>query len=237
MKNNNLVIFFGIILAILVVLLGIVVNDRNSVKVIVMPGNNVFTPTKQGLVKYNKEITKKIKIKVIDDNRNLTFTYINGEVKFYSGKKEVEVKDDFRYAYTKGIDVKSINSEISDFSPEDINKLNVILKNHGIEGYDNLSANKITYNNQTVYFVTNLFEEYTYDKVFAFVYYFNEDSDIIYLVEKVESTDKIYDVCSPNFNSIIDVNNNVDIVINCDYYSEIGSEIYFYKVNNGNIEN
>ena len=90
MKNNNLVIFFGVILAILVVLLGIVVNDRNSIKVIVMPGNNVFTPTKQGLVKYNKEITKKIKIKVIDDNRKLTFTYINGEVKFYSGKKEVE---------------------------------------------------------------------------------------------------------------------------------------------------
>lgn len=232
MKNNNIVIFFGCILVVLFILLVYVVYDKHSAKVIIMPGDNVFVPSKQGFVKYTKDITKKTRIKVLDDDRDLTFTYIKGEVTFYVGKNKVEVKDDFKYAYTKGINLKTLEYDKSDFSIEENSILNDILKKHNIEGYDNLSTSKIIYNNKTLYFATNLFEEYTYDKVFAFVYYFNEDSDIIYLTEKVESTDKIYDVCMPNLNSIMMVNDKINYVINCDYYSEIGTDIYFYKLDN-----
>ena len=237
MKNNNVAIFFGIVLIVIVFLLGIVINDINGIKVVVMPGDNVFIIQGDRLVKYNKKITKKTKIKVLNDDRKLSFTYINDKVNFYEGKKEVEVKDDFKYAYTKGVNIKEFSFDTSELSYDDINVLNTILKNHNIDGYDNLTTSKITYNNKTLYFATNLFEEYTYDKVFAFVYYFNEDSDIIYLVEKVESTDNIYDACMPNLNSVMKINSSTNIVINCNYYSEIGSDIYFYDIKNGNIRN
>ena len=232
MKNNKVVIFFGILLTVLVVLLILVLNEKNSLKVVIMPGNNVFMVSNDELVQYHKDIKNKTKIKVNGDNRNLTFTYIKGEVKFYSGKEETIVNEEFGYAYTKGVNAKSLSYDTSNFSNEDIAELNKILKNHNISGYDNLSAQKVKYNNYTLYFVTNLFEEYTYDKVFTFVYYFNKDSDIIYLVEKVESTELIYNLCNPSVNSILNINNKINLVIKCDYYSEMGSDIYFYKFDN-----
>ena len=230
MKNNNVVIFLGIVLTILIIALIYVVNERNTPKVIIMPGG-IYEVTSNSFVKYNKDVTKKTKLNIKDNSiSNLTFTYVKGELKFYSGKKEIEVPDDFGYAYTSRVNVDNIDISKEELDMNELSSVNDILKTHGIEGYDYLTTSKVTIDNKTIYFVSNLFEEYTYSKVFSFVYYFNEESDIIYLIEEVKSSDNIYDMCLPTMNSYIKVNGVNNIIIDCDYYSEIGTDKYIYKV-------
>lgn len=230
MKNNNTVIFFGIILIVLVVILGFVIADRNSLKLIILPDNNVYLIKNDTFIKYNKDIKNKTKVTLLNGDK-LSFTYIKGEVKFYNEKKEVEIEDNYKFAYTKKVNIENVKFDTDDLNLNELDNVKTILSNHGIDGYDNLSTTKITYNNKTLYFVTNLFEEYTYDKVFSFLYYFNEESDIIYLIEQVDSTENIYDLCIPSMNSIVKVDGKSNLIIDCSYYSEIGTKNYIYNEN------
>ena len=233
MKNNKIYIYLIIFNAILFIGLGIYFGiTNNSSSFIILSDMNVYTIKNNKLVRYEKNISKKININVKEEDlRNLSFTYIDGKLTFYDDSEEVELKDYFEYAYTNDIDIKSIDIDEQDIDYDEYATMNKILHDHDINGYTELTlSKKINVEGKTLYFISNLFEEFDYDKVFSFVYYIEND-EVKYLIENVASNEDAYDICVPKFNSSININNQEVLIIDCRYFSEIGIDTFVYDNN------
>ncbi len=233
MKNNKVYIY---IIIFNIILFGFLIiyftySQRNGGYVI-LPDNNVYTIESGKLKKYEKNIENSSIILVQEETTKATFSYVDGELKVYKNNEEIELTDEFKYAYTSNIKINEINTKIEDIDYTEYATIKKVLKEHDIVGYSYLpTATKIKYDNKTIYLISNLFEEQTYDKVFSFIYYLNENNDIMYLEELVTSSDKAYDICVPEFNSVVTINNQQRLIIDCNYFSEIGTDVKMYDKN------
>lgn len=220
-------------------LLLFVVNNKNQKNFIIFPDNNIYLLQNNKVIKYNDEVKKKTSVTLIsdDETKKLTFTYINGIVDFYENNKHIDIED-YKYAYTKKVNIIDYNYNEDELDNSDLEIVQQVLNNHNIDGYDNLTTSKIKLNDNnneyTLYFISNLFEEYNHSKVFSFVYYI-KNNDIIYLVENVSDVEKIYDICLPNMNSFVKINDNYNLFIDCNYYSEMGNDNIWYQVKNNKL--
>lgn len=233
MKSNKVSIY---ILLFNIIVFGILVlyfnYNKSNGGYIILPDNNVYTMKSGKLQKYEGNIENSNIILVQDSPTKATFSYVDGDLKIYKDNEEVELTDEFKYAYTSDVKIKEVKTKIEDIDYNEYNIIKRVLNDHNIEGYSYLpTAEKITYEDKTLYYISNLFEEQTYDKVFSFVYYLNENNDIIYLEELVTTSNKAYDICVPEFNSVITINGQRRLIMNCNYFSEIGTNVNVYNKN------
>ncbi len=231
MKNNKaymfIVIFNIVIFGILILYFNI---NKTTGEYIILPDNNVYTFQSGKLKKYEKDIKNHSIILVQEDAIKVMFSYIDGDLKFYKDGEEIETTDEFKYAYTSGIKLYENNTEIEDIDYNEYELIKKVLDAHGIDGYSYLpTASKIKFGTETIYLISNLFEEQTYDKVFSFVYYLNKNNDIIYLDEFVTSSKDAYDICVPEYNSLVTINNQQSLIINCAYFSTKGKDTKVYN--------
>ena len=45
------------------------------------------------------------------------------------------------------------------------------------------------------------------------------------------TSNKAYDICVPEFNSVITINGHRRLIMNCNYFSEIGTNVNVYNKN------
>lgn len=232
----------------LIVLIFNIYNNHNS-GYIILPGENVYYKDNNSITAYSNDIDKAIDIKFITDygTNKLKFKLINNNVELYNNDTLVEFDENFKIAYSSNLKLNLADYSSDELNSEDMKKVSDILKEHGIIGYENLNtSSKVSfdYNNdgisETIYFVSNLFDETKYDKVFSFVYYIS-GNDIIYLIEQIDTIENTYELCIPSMNSIVDLNNDgiYEFIISCEYFSNIGidNQIYEQKENLFNLIN
>lgn len=211
-----------------------VIDEREN-GYILLPGNNIIYKHKDKLEIYKGEITKPIKIKVVTYSNTIitSFTYVNKKITFYNNKKETELNEEMIYGYSKNLKLEKIDYSKESLNQSDLEKVNQILLENGIIGYEYLNTSeKVSFDfnndgaNETIYFVSNLFDETIYDKVFSLVFMIN-NNEINYLIKQVDNKINSYNLCVPSLNSIYNINGNKTI-ITCDYFDDIGSDIYLY---------
>jgi hypothetical protein len=239
MKNNIkiyiILITFFILLAI-ALFTKVYIIDTKTKGYIIFSGNNIYYKNHDNITKYEKDVNSLTAINVITSsgNYNLNFKYRNQEVLYFIKKEQTVLDGDLQIAYSKGLDLDLIEFNTSDLDIEELQKASDILKENGIIGYETLSSEKLEFDfnqdgtNETIYFITNLFDESIYEKVFAFAYYIEYDN-VYYLIKEIDDVENTYDLCVPRANSIIKINDDYELVISCDYFSNIGSDIYFYQ--------
>lgn len=239
MKNKNIYKTLIIINAIVIIIALIYVNFYQSRfnGYIILPDNNVYYKKGNSISEYNKNIDKPQNIKVItsDNEYNLQFTKTNDDISYYENKKPTILEESLKIAYSKGLNIKLADFYTQRLDEEEVNK---ILKEHNISKNSDINvANKVSFDynsdgiNETIYFVSNLFDQTEYNKAFSFAYYV-KDGEIIYLVEQVEDYENAYDLCIPYIDAIADFNsdNNYNLILGCEYFSEIPNKHEFYKL-------
>ena len=100
MKNNKVYIY---IIIFNIILFGFLIiyftySQRNGGYVI-LPDNNVYTIESGKLKKYEKNIENSSIILVQEETTKATFSYVDGELKVYKNNEEIELTDEFKYAY------------------------------------------------------------------------------------------------------------------------------------------
>lgn len=203
---------------------------------VILPGNNVFYKKNDQFTKIDKDFKENtyIKVKTIYKNSssNLTFTIQDGSTKFFKNKESVQLSDDFVIAYSPKLDLTVQYGTIQELNADELKEVDTILREHDIIGYENLNVKqKVTFSDQTFYVISNLFDESSYDKVFSFVYYY-VNGERKYLIEQVDSTNNVYNLCIPTVSSFVDFkhNNHPDMILSCEYFSDIGTDNYIYQM-------
>lgn len=237
-KKVYIIIIVLIVIMFIPILLYVTFYKTNNSTYLILPGNEIYTLESGKLNKVNDEIKKPLDIVFIsDEEKKLTFTYKSNQILFYEDDEPIIIPDSFKVAYSNKKNLNLVDYKIENINSENLPKFSDILKKHDIIGYDYLTTSeKLSYDfdndgkNEELYFVSNLFEELKYDKVFSFVYYIKDD-EIIYLQEDVIESENAYDICVSDINSIIDISGNKIMTITCEYFSEIGDEnnIYNYQ--------
>lgn len=214
------------------------IKEKKDKGYLILPGNLIYYKDNDQLKRYTKSISKQNDINIITNYgiEKATFIYQNNQIKFYQNKEEIDFDEQLMYAYSSGLDLETIDFNIQELNTSDIQKIDSILKENDIMGYENLNeAEKITFDfdedgiNEEVYFISNLFDETTYNKVFSFVFMIQNDK-VSYLLKKIDITDNAYNLCIPTPNAILKID-NYKLVVRCDYFSEMGSDSYLYEKN------
>lgn len=237
-QNKNF--YVGIIFINFIILFGILLFYFNSSdRIIILPGNEVYTLKKGNFKKSNKDIKKvdAIYINNMNERFNYQISLKKDKINFSSNNKNIDLNDNYSLIYSKNLDIKLNDFKMIGFDGDEYKIINNIFKEHNIIGHE--SANifqKVEFDfdkdgeNEIIYFVTNLFDESIYDKVFSFVYY-QKNGEIKYLIDEVTDTDNAYDLCVPYINSIFTLKNNYKMILTCEYFDNIGVENYIYSYN------
>ena len=238
------------LIVIFIIFIGIVylINNYQKMnkKYLILSDNEIYSFENDKLKKVTKDIEKQLNITSISDSTEyLTFTYKNNYLLFYEDGEPINIPSNFHFAYSSKLNIEVQDYKYIDVSEENLEKFDEILKNHDIIGYTYLNiSKKLSYDfdsdgiKEDIYFVTNLFDEDEYDKVFSFVYYIKDDQ-IIYLQEDVTNIENAYDLCLSDANDIFSLNNQKYMIITCRYFSNKGVEnkMYQYKKGNFNLMN
>lgn len=217
-----------IIMILVFVSLIFVLNNKKAY--IILADKNIYTYSGGKLKNVESDIKNNNIVVSSDILENYKFNYKNKKLSFYKGKRHVNI-DDFKYAYTSSLKIDELSIHESEISPDEYETIKKVLNNHNIDGYSNLyTSDKIKIDDKTIYLISNLFEEFTYDKVFSFVYYINDKGDIIYLDEQVTDSVNSYDLCVPRFNSVIKINDKANLIIDCEYFSNLGVKSKMYEI-------
>ena len=240
----NKKMYLSIIVILLVVFVPIIIYltiyKKATSTYLIFPDNDVYIVENGKLVKVDYDIKENLDVIFTTDEeqKDLTFTYKSNQVIFYEDGEPIITPDGFLLAHSKKNNVNLEEYKIEDINAKNLPKFSDILEKNDIIGYDYLSISSelsIDINNdgieEKVYFVSNLFEELKYDKVFSFVYYIEND-DIVYLQEDVAKSSNAYDLCLPNLNSIININGKKIMSITCEYFSEKGIKVKLYDYHN-----
>lgn len=137
--------------------------------------------------------------------------------------------------------------QVIDFLEEDINEedkeiLNDILNDKEITYPESFTYAKKVFINldddqklETIYTISNAFTNDTsVNKKFSLVFIKDDQTKILY--EDKKYADYQYDMCVPKVNSIIDINKDkkYEIIIECNYYSVMGTCNQLYHQKDGN---
>lgn len=143
-----------------------------------------------------------------------------------------------------GID-SNIKYEVIDFKEEDFDStgetlLKSILSDENIPYPKEFTyAKKVVLdvdgdsNEESIYTVSNAFTYEGLNKKFSLLFIYDNGLEILYK-KYVDSKDQ-YDLCVPKLNSIIDLNKDskYEIIIECNYYSTMGTCTSLYELVNG----
>lgn len=234
---------------ILVVVYGILVlgflflsnKGKGSTGYLILAEDSIYYKSNHKWKRYYKDISNPIPFTILTNSglKTLEIATTKGKLEYYQNKSQINLEENFLFAYSKELNLQLKDYNLEPITALEIQKLDDILKDHDIIGYEYLSSNRLSYDfnrdgiNETIYFVTNLFLETTYDKVFSFAYYI-KNNQIVYLYEQVGSLDKVYDLCIPTVKLIADLddNQNDELVLDCDYFDNIGVNHSFYQFEN-----
>jgi hypothetical protein len=228
-----LMIIFIFISLLLVYEINIVEKKDNGY--LLLPGNLVLYKEKDNLEIYQKAISKNdVSVVTSSGIEKLTFTYQNNKITFYKDETEVDLDDELIYGYSSELELENISFNTQELNDNEIEKIDSILKVNGIIGYESLNeAEKLTFDfdqdgvDEEIYFISNLFDETIYDKVFSLVFTI-QDNSVNYLLKQIEDVDNTYDLCIPTPSSILKIG-NYKLIIRCDYFSELGSKTYLFE--------
>jgi len=246
MKDKKIYIILISIYVVIALIAVIFIGVNNKQKgYIILPGYDLYYKNKNTIKSYNKKIDELKDIITITDIETKKLKFKNEEqLEIYENNEITDIRQNLIMAYSSNLNFDIANYSKETLNDEDIKILNQILEEHDIIGYENLNTNeKISFDydqngiEETIYFVSNLFEETVYDKVFAFVYYI-ENNEIKYLSEQVTDILKIYDLCVPRMNSIVDLDEDkkYEFIISCEYFSNKGIQNSIYKKQNNLFE-
>ena len=247
MKKKYIILFSVVIvyLVITFILLAVTGNiDGIGKKYIVLSPDIVLTYKNDNLSLYTKKIKKK-NIELYYNNEYMgsyKFSYKDNEIQFIDKNKNTfETHDNQFFGYSKSLNIDIIPFENNQMNDLEIEKLNQILNNLGISGYEILSISdkiNIDYNNDgindDIYIVSNLFLESINKKVFSLIYYLDENSNPVFIYKNINNTTSMYNLCVPSINNIVDLNkdSNYEMFIECNYFDNIGTEYSIYKFEN-----
>lgn len=236
-KKSYFVLIGVFLTTFLLLLIYYIIFFQKSQGYIILPGNQVFYKNQDKITVIEKDFSKNKFEKVIviteNETQKLEFRITDGKAEFYKENKKIDLEENLVIAYSPNMNLEVESSTKEELNQEEIKEVDAILKEHGIIGYENLNVSqKVKINNNIFYIISNLFDETKYDKVFSFVYYY-ENNKIHYLVEDVDSTDNTYNLCIPHINSLVRFNHGNDkIILSCEYFSDIGTENTIYELTN-----
>lgn len=247
MKKKYKILFISLIIYLVITFILLALTGNMDVlfkKYIVLSPDIVLTYKNDNLSLYNKKIKKK-NIELYYGNEYMgsyKFSYKNNELKFMDGKKNIfETYDNQFFGYSKNLDVNIIPFENNQMNEFEIEKLNQILNNLEIKGYEMLSiSDKISIDydndgiNDNIYIVSNLFLESINKKVFSLIYYLDDNNNPVFIYKKISNITNMYNLCVPSINNIVDLNkdSNYEMFIECNYFDNIGTEYSIYKFEN-----
>jgi len=237
------VVIIIIVAYILISLLLVLFSGYSTPKFVVF-NDDVYEYKDSNFIK-QEDYIKKTPIELyVENNYEGKFSFIyddeDEEVTFYQGKKVYNKTGANYFAVTKNINVDIINYEKEQMDNDDMLILNQVLTNLSVTNYEMLGTSekiKFDYDNdneeETIYFVSNLFLESENDKVFNLVYTI-DDGKIKYLEKQVNAMNQFYDSCTSSLFAITDFekDGNYEYIIECSYFDKIGSEYNIYNYEN-----
>lgn len=235
----SIIIYVGIVLGVLFVYYA----KRGNSGYLILSDDAIYYKEKHKWEKYYNDIFTPTPVTVLTSTgtKELEITRIKGKLEYYQDESQIILEEPLLMAYSNKLNLKFKDYELEPIAAPEIKKFDEILKKHDIIGYEHLSSRRLSYDfdhdglDEVIYFVTNLFLETTYDKVFSFAYYI-KGNEIIYLNEQVGTLDQTYDLCIPTVKSIIDLNDDQkdEVIFACEYFNNIGVSYSFYQIKNHN---
>ena len=180
----------------------------------------------------------------IDDKLIGNYDLLYNDKWYIYDKNSHLVKYDGRFLAISGNkNYKVIEFEEKNLNSSDENYIKAILRNKNIEYPDEFNYAKkveldVDNDNklETIYTVSNAFVIDNSSKKFSFVLIKDDEPQMLY--EKYVEPDQKYKLCVPKMNSVIDFNKDskYEIIIECNYYSDIGTSTNLYKQHKGKYE-